>query len=101
MRLNMPSPAPHLCSLPRGACLESRSSGRHLLRFSEALTQQGLSGATGAGPEAQVWRVKGWGPVAASSYGRQCLADCEWLCGRVTVRLAVRACVCEWRRVYL
>lgn len=98
MRLNMPSPAPHLGSLHWSLL------GKLQLWKPppQALAQQGLSGAAGAGPDPQVWRVKGQGPAATCSQVQQCLADCEWLYGSVTVRLAVRrVCACKWQRVYL
>lgn len=58
MRLNMPSPAPHL-RLLHWSCLESCSSGSPSSGSHRHLAQQGLSGAAGAGPDPQVWSVKG------------------------------------------
>lgn len=58
MRLNMPSPAPHLGSLHRSP-LGKLKLWKATSSASRALAQQALSGAAGAGPDPQVWRVKG------------------------------------------
>lgn len=38
--------------------------------------------------------VEGEGPAATCSQVQQCLAECEWLYGCVTVRLEVTVCAC-------